>query len=55
MRAIAATEAWWRQWCGRCSHQGPWRDAVVRSQVTPKALSYEPTGGIVPAATTSSS
>jgi GH15 family glucan-1,4-alpha-glucosidase len=53
LRAVAATEAWWRQWSGRCGYQGPWRDAVVRSLITLKALSYEPTGGIVAAATTS--
>jgi GH15 family glucan-1,4-alpha-glucosidase len=53
VQAIAATEAWWREWTGHCGYQGPWRDAVVRSLVTLKALSYEPTGGIVAAATTS--
>jgi GH15 family glucan-1,4-alpha-glucosidase len=53
LQATAATEAWWRQWSGRCSYQGPWREAVVRSLITLKALSYEPTGGIVAAATTS--
>jgi GH15 family glucan-1,4-alpha-glucosidase len=52
-QAVAATEAWWREWSGRCSYHGPWRDAVVRSLVTLKALTYEPTGGIVAAATTS--
>ncbi len=51
--AVAATEAWWRDWSGRCRYQGPWRDAVVRSLITLKALSYEPTGGIVAGATTS--
>jgi GH15 family glucan-1,4-alpha-glucosidase len=53
MQATAATEAWRRQWSGHCSYQGPWREAVVRSLITLKALSYEPTGGIVAAATTS--
>jgi GH15 family glucan-1,4-alpha-glucosidase len=52
-QAVADTEAWWRQWSGRCSYRGRWRDAVVRSLITLKALSYEPTGGIVAAATTS--
>ncbi len=51
--AVAGTESWWRERSGRCSYQGPWRDAVVRSLVTLKALSYQPTGGIVVAATTS--
>jgi len=53
MQAVTRTEAWWREWSGRCRYRGPWRDAVVRSLITLKALTYEPTGGIVAAATTS--
>jgi GH15 family glucan-1,4-alpha-glucosidase len=51
--AVLGTEHWWRHWSGRCTYRGPWRDAVVRSLVTLKALTYAPTGGIVAAATTS--
>ncbi len=51
--AVAETEAWWRQWAGRCTYEGPDRDAVLRSLITIKAMIYEPTGGIVAAPTTS--
>jgi GH15 family glucan-1,4-alpha-glucosidase len=52
-RAVAETEAWWREWSSRCSYEGQWRDAVERSLIVLKALTYAPTGGIVAAATTS--
>lgn len=52
-RALDDTERFWREWVGRCTYQGKWRDAVVRSLITLKALTYGPTGGIVAAATTS--
>ena len=51
--ALEGTTRWWRDWIGPCTAAGPWRDAVVRSLLTLKALSYEPTGGIAAAATTS--
>jgi GH15 family glucan-1,4-alpha-glucosidase len=54
---LAETEAWWCDWSGRCRFDKreahPWHDAVTRSLVTLKALTYSPTGGIVAAATTS--
>jgi GH15 family glucan-1,4-alpha-glucosidase len=52
-QALTATEDWWHQWSGRCTYQGRWRDTVVRSLITLKALTYTPTGGIVAAPTTS--
>jgi GH15 family glucan-1,4-alpha-glucosidase len=51
--AIATTEAWWREWSGRATYGGEWRDAVVTSLKVLKALTYGATGGIVAAPTTS--
>ncbi len=51
--ALDATEAYWRGWSAKCRSAGPWSDAVVRSLITLKALTYGPTGGIVAAPTTS--
>ncbi len=52
-RALSESEQWWKKWSTRCIYQGPWREAVVRSLITLKALTYAPTGGIVAAPTTS--
>jgi GH15 family glucan-1,4-alpha-glucosidase len=51
--AVEQTESWWHEWSAQCSYAGEWRDEVVRSLITLKALTYEPTGGIVAAPTTS--
>ena len=51
--AIQDTELWWTDWASQCTYEGEYREAVVRSLITLKALTYEPTGGIVAAATTS--
>src|SRR5262249_2361341 len=51
--ALTETEAWWHDWTRRCTYRGPHRDAVIRSLITLKALTYETTGGIVAAPTTS--
>jgi GH15 family glucan-1,4-alpha-glucosidase len=53
LRALDETESWWRDWCARCTYDGPWRDQVIRSLMTLKALTFAPTGGIVAAPTTS--
>jgi GH15 family glucan-1,4-alpha-glucosidase len=51
--ALVDTEAFWREWTGRFEGTGEWTQAVIRSLVTLKALTYSPTGGIVAAPTTS--
>ncbi|HEY4842672.1 MAG TPA: glycoside hydrolase family 15 protein [Terriglobales bacterium] len=51
--ALEKTEKWWREWSDRCSYKGPWREAVLRSLITLKGLTFLPTGGIVAAPTTS--
>lgn len=51
--SLEATETFWREWVEHCTYHGPYREAVVRSLITLKALTYAPTGGIVAAPTTS--
>ncbi len=53
MRLLDHTERKWKKWSARCRYSGPWRDAVVRSLITLKALTFAPTGGMVAAPTTS--
>jgi GH15 family glucan-1,4-alpha-glucosidase len=50
---IEQTERWWRDWVGELACEGEWREAVIRSLITVKALTYAPTGGTVAAPTTS--
>ena len=52
-QSLEATEEFWRDWVEHCTYHGPYREAVVRSLITLKALTYAPTGGIVAAPTTS--
>jgi GH15 family glucan-1,4-alpha-glucosidase len=52
-QAMEDTEKWWREWTDANTYEGDWEDAVDRSLITLKALTYAPTGGIVAAPTTS--
>lgn len=51
--AIGQTDAWWRNWSQRCTYEDEGQEAVTRSLITLKALTYAPTGGLVAAPTTS--
>jgi GH15 family glucan-1,4-alpha-glucosidase len=51
--ALGRTELWWRNWAKKWTYDGEWPEAVQRSVITLKALTYAPTGGIVAAPTTS--
>jgi GH15 family glucan-1,4-alpha-glucosidase len=51
--ALEQTCAFWTAWSARCEYAGKWREPVIRSMLTLKALSFTPTGAIVAAPTTS--
>jgi GH15 family glucan-1,4-alpha-glucosidase len=50
---LSATEQFWREWAAKSTYDGPYREAVTRSLITLKALTYAPTGGLCAAPTTS--
>jgi GH15 family glucan-1,4-alpha-glucosidase len=52
-QALKDTEKWWRRWTDASTYDGEWKEAVDRSLITLKALTYAPTGGIVASPTTS--
>ncbi len=51
--AIDRSAKWWQAWAARCSYRGAYRDAVTRSALALKLLTYTPSGAVVAAATTS--
>ena len=50
---LLGTETRWHDWSSHCALQGLWREAIIRSLITLRMLTYSPTGGIVAALTTS--
>ena len=51
--ALARTQAWWREWSGRCQYQGAYREEVLTSLIALKAMTSETTGALIAAPTTS--
>ena len=52
-QALVDTCSYWHEWAESCTYDGPWGHAVLRSLMVLKAMTYQPTGGIVAAPTTS--
>jgi GH15 family glucan-1,4-alpha-glucosidase len=51
--ALARTEAWWREWSERCTYEGAYRGEVLTSLIVLKAMTFETTGAVIAAPTTS--
>ena len=53
LEALRETRDYWSEWSAKCTYDGPYREAVLQSLATLKGMTYQPTGGIVAAVTTS--
>ena len=53
LEALASTQRYWEEWSARCTYDGEWAEPVRTSLAVLKGLTYEPTGGLVAAPTTS--
>jgi GH15 family glucan-1,4-alpha-glucosidase len=52
-QSFRETVAYWQRWLSQCTYHGRWREVVLRSALALKLLTYEPTGALVAAPTTS--
>jgi GH15 family glucan-1,4-alpha-glucosidase len=52
-KAYKQTLEYWKNWCSKGTYKGPYAEMVERSLITLKALTFQPTGGIVASPTTS--
>ena len=52
-QALTDSEAFWLEWASRCRHTGDYHDEVLQSLLVLKALTYEPTAGVIAAPTCS--
>ena len=52
-KLLENTISYWRNWISQCTYRGRWRETVERSALVLKLLTYEPTGAIIAAPTSS--